>query len=93
MPEVHGCGDDARKKARSDWMKEHSTGGTVAGPSTKPLKAEQREQLQGKLQKKIAESGHKTKKPPKSKGQGSGGASGRGGAAGRGRGRGAGRGS
>jgi len=46
LPEAHGCGAEAKKKARADWLKQNS-----ADPK-KPLK---KVDLHNKLQKKISE--------------------------------------
>ncbi|ELR18126.1 putative DNA helicase [Acanthamoeba castellanii str. Neff] len=95
MAEIHGCGDEAKKKAREDWLHSNRPGGTVTGQSsTKPLKPQARNHLQSKLQEKLGGVAHKGKKPTEKdqkSGRG-GGAAGRGGGApargGRGRGRG-----
>jgi hypothetical protein len=51
MAEIHGCGDEAKKKAREDWLHSNRPGGTVTGQSsTKPLKPQARNHLQSKLQ-------------------------------------------
>lgn len=51
MPEIHGCGDEAKKKAREEWFTSHRPGGTVTGKSSNtPLKPQTRSHLENKLQ-------------------------------------------
>jgi len=72
MPEVHGCGEDARKQAREDWLKEKKKpDGTVRTSAPQnPLTGERRDMLAHKLQKKIGTVGHQTKKPAAGRGRG-----------------------
>ncbi len=55
MPEVHGCGDDAKASARADCKQQarHIVGGVLIAGKDKQLRPEQRQYLQGKLDKSI----------------------------------------
>jgi len=60
MAEIHGCGEEAKKKAREDWTNNYPS---RDGQSTRTLKPQTRKQLQDKLKKKIGTVTHKGKKP------------------------------
>ncbi|KAL6045823.1 Efa-6p [Balamuthia mandrillaris] len=88
MPEVHGCGADAKQKAREDWLRQHQQ----QHHQNTTKKPEKREALQKRLEQKKEEVARKSKKPPANKtatGTGTTGGRGRGSSrGGRGRGRG-----
>ena len=45
MAELHGCGEAAKRQARSQWMESHST--------NKPLKEEDKEKARQQLKNKV----------------------------------------
>jgi len=54
LPEAHGCGEEARKKARADWLKQ-GTAAVTGQPKPKPLKEHEKIYVHNKLQKKLDE--------------------------------------
>ncbi|XP_077549705.1 DNA-binding protein SMUBP-2-like isoform X2 [Haemaphysalis longicornis] len=60
LPEVHGCGEEARAHARAAWHR--SRGGTVAPPHTKPEKKAQVRKALGQQLAQMAESRKKQTK-------------------------------
>jgi len=54
MPEVHGCGEAARKASREAWLKAQQTKLHPFTSSSKPMTEEKRKVLHHQLQKKIA---------------------------------------
>lgn len=62
LPEVHGCGEEARAHARAAWHR--SRGGTVAPAHTKP---EKRAQVQKALGKQLAQMAESRKRQTKKK--------------------------
>jgi len=69
LPEAHGCGDAAKKKARSDWLKQTGPQALGGKPKEKPLKDWERNYVKNKLHKKLEDDAkaRTAKQPPKKK--------------------------
>jgi hypothetical protein len=56
MPEYHGCGEEAKKHARKQWLQQ-----TNPNPYSAPLKDRERDQAKNELRKKLSEQANKRK--------------------------------
>jgi len=59
IPEIHGCGEAAKSKARADWMKQHQQSSV---PKEKEVTKERRPVLQQVLRNKINKENEKRQK-------------------------------